>query len=81
MTTLSIPISGDLEKFIERMVRDGKGANKIQARVDGKIVASRRLTALRKDVTGYLYGGDRTRKMKLWKLFFRPKEKLLWVKV
>ncbi|KKR70200.1 MAG: hypothetical protein UU13_C0011G0003 [Candidatus Nomurabacteria bacterium GW2011_GWB1_40_7] len=28
MTTLSIPISGDLEKFIERMVRDGKGANK-----------------------------------------------------
>lgn len=28
MTTLSIPISGDLEKFIEDMVRDGKGANK-----------------------------------------------------
>ena len=28
MTTLSIPVSGELEKFIERMVRDGKGANK-----------------------------------------------------
>lgn len=28
MTTLSIPISGDLEKFIERMIKDGKGANK-----------------------------------------------------
>ncbi|PIP69289.1 hypothetical protein CO033_01940 [Candidatus Nomurabacteria bacterium CG_4_9_14_0_2_um_filter_32_10] len=28
MTTLSVPISGDLEKFIERMVQDGKGANK-----------------------------------------------------
>lgn len=28
MNTLSIPVSGDLEKFIERMVRDGKGANK-----------------------------------------------------
>jgi Arc/MetJ-type ribon-helix-helix transcriptional regulator len=28
MTTLSIPVSGDLEKFIEKMVRDGKGANK-----------------------------------------------------
>lgn len=28
MTTLSVPISGDLEKFIERMVLDGKGANK-----------------------------------------------------
>ncbi|MDR3519698.1 MAG: hypothetical protein P4L63_02310 [Candidatus Pacebacteria bacterium] len=28
MTTLSVPISGDLEKFIERMIKDGKGANK-----------------------------------------------------
>ncbi|KKR70362.1 MAG: hypothetical protein UU13_C0007G0003 [Candidatus Nomurabacteria bacterium GW2011_GWB1_40_7] len=28
MTTLSIPVSGELEKFIERMVKDGKGANK-----------------------------------------------------
>lgn len=28
MTTLSIPVSGDLEKFIERMVKSGKGANK-----------------------------------------------------
>jgi Arc/MetJ-type ribon-helix-helix transcriptional regulator len=28
MTTLSIPISGDLEKFIDRMVKSGKGANK-----------------------------------------------------
>ncbi|MEK7104744.1 MAG: hypothetical protein AAB868_01755 [Patescibacteria group bacterium] len=28
MTTLSVPISGDLEKFIERMIESGKGANK-----------------------------------------------------
>ena len=28
MTTLSIPISGELEKFIEQMVKSGKGANK-----------------------------------------------------
>lgn len=28
MTTLSVPISGDLEKFIERMIKDGKGSNK-----------------------------------------------------
>jgi len=28
MTTLSVPISGDLEKFIEDMVKSGKGANK-----------------------------------------------------
>ena len=28
MTTLSIPVSGELEKFINQMVRDGKGSNK-----------------------------------------------------
>jgi len=28
MTTLSIPVSGDLEKFIEDMVKSGKAANK-----------------------------------------------------
>ncbi len=38
---------------------------KIQARADGRIVSSETLSALRKDVTGYLYGGDITRKMKL----------------
>ncbi len=38
---------------------------KIQAHAIGRIVASRSISALRKDVTGYLYGGDITRKMKL----------------
>ena len=38
---------------------------KIQAAIGGKIVASERITAYRKDVTGYLYGGDVTRKNKL----------------
>lgn len=38
---------------------------KIQARVGGRIIASRTLKAFRKDVTGYLYGGDVSRKNKL----------------
>ena len=38
---------------------------KIQGRALGRILSSRSLKALRKDVTGYLYGGDITRKMKL----------------
>ncbi|MBP9669148.1 MAG: translation elongation factor 4 [Candidatus Pacebacteria bacterium] len=38
---------------------------KIQAKAAGRIIASRRKSARRKDVTGYLYGGDITRKMKL----------------
>lgn len=38
---------------------------KIQAKANGRIISSRTLSAMRKDVTGYLYGGDITRKMKL----------------
>lgn len=38
---------------------------KIQAYVKGRIIASRTKSALQKDVAGYLYGGDITRKMKL----------------
>ncbi len=38
---------------------------KMQAKAMGRIISSERLSALKKDVTGYLYGGDITRKMKL----------------
>lgn len=51
-------------------------ALKIQARARGRIIASRTLSALRKDVTGYLYGGDVTRKMKLLAKQKKGKKKL-----
>lgn len=51
-------------------------AQAIQARVDSKIIARETIAAMKKDVTGYLYGGDRSRKMKLWKKQQRGKERL-----
>ncbi len=51
-------------------------AQALQAKVRGRIIARETIPAQRKDVTGYLYGGDRTRKMKLWKKQKRGKERL-----
>lgn len=48
----------------------------IQAMIENKIIARENLPALKKDVTGYLYGGDRTRKMKLWKKQKEGKKRL-----
>ena len=50
---------------------------KIQAKALGRIIASRTLSAMKKDVTGYLYGGDITRKMKLREKQKKGKKKLL----
>ncbi len=61
-----------VEQEGERMVEKLAGilprqlfVTKIQAQALGRIISSKTLSALRKDVTGYLYGGDITRKMKL----------------
>ncbi|MEK7549131.1 MAG: translation elongation factor 4 [Patescibacteria group bacterium] len=49
----------------------------IQAMAGGRIVARETVPAMKKDVTGHLYGGDRTRKMKLWQKQKKGKKKLL----
>lgn len=51
-------------------------AVKIQAKALGRIIASETLSAMRKDVTGYLYGGDVTRKMKLLEKQKKGKKKM-----
>ncbi|MDO8492969.1 MAG: translation elongation factor 4 [bacterium] len=49
---------------------------KIQAQAFGRIISSRSVSGMKKDVAGYLYGGDITRKMKLREKQKKGKKKM-----
>lgn len=49
---------------------------KIQAQAMGRIISSRAVSGMKKDVTDYLYGGDITRKMKLREKQKKGKKKM-----
>ncbi len=48
----------------------------LQAAIGGKFIAREDISAMKKDVTGYLYGGDVSRKKKLWAKQKRGKERM-----
>ncbi len=49
---------------------------KLQAAINKRIIARETLPAFYRDIAGWLYGGDRTRKMKLWQKQKAGKKKL-----
>ncbi|MCR4275987.1 MAG: GTP-binding protein [Candidatus Parcubacteria bacterium] len=73
-------VQEEAEKMVEKLhglLPKQLFVTKIQAKSAGRIIASKSLSAMRKDVTGYLYGGDVTRKNKLLDKQKRGKKKLL----
>jgi len=74
-----VSLDSEARKMAERLkdlLPRQQFAQAIQAVAGGKIIAREDIPALKKNVTGNLYGGDRTRKMKLWKKQEKGKKKL-----
>ena len=63
--TQAIHIGGRIVRKLKEVVPKAMFAITLQAAVWGKIVAREDISAMRKDVTAKLYGGDITRKRKL----------------
>lgn len=69
-------IGRELTKKLKETIPKQNFEVAIQASINGKIIARETLKAYRKDVTGYLYGGDVSRKKKLLEKQKKGKKKM-----
>jgi GTP-binding protein LepA len=72
-------VEGEAESAVEKLSKilpRQMFTMKIQARALGRIIASRTLSGMKKDVTQHMYGGDITRKMKLREKQKKGKKKM-----
>lgn len=72
-------VQEESEKVVEKLYKilpRQMFATKIQAKANGRILSSKTISALRKNVTAGMYGGDITRKMKLREKQKKGKKKM-----
>ena len=72
-------VEEDAEKAVEKLYNilpQQMFSTKIQGQAMGRIISSRTISAMRKDVTQHMYGGDITRKMKLREKQKKGKKKM-----
>lgn len=72
-------VQEEAEKTVEKLYKilpRQMFTTKIQAKALGRIISSKTLSALKKNVTAHLYGGDITRKMKLREKQKKGKKKM-----
>ena len=66
----------EMIKRLKKLLPRQQFTQPVQAAVGARIIAREDIQALKKNVTGHLYGGDRTRKMKLWQKQKKGKKRL-----
>ena len=72
-------VEDEAERAVEKLAKilpRQMFTTKIQGKALGRIIASKSLSGMRKDVTQHMYGGDITRKMKLREKQKKGKKKM-----